>query len=107
MHIFCGSATLGQVLQENSADFLDEMNSKVIAQTLHSLDLIPEEVQLVIDQPTKTKKAANNELFQHIKGNVSDVKTVRKIFDEAAKKQGYGRMNTFAKAMLKELATVK
>ena len=107
LHTFCGSATLDQVLEDNREKFLVKMNSKDIAPTLYTLDLITEKVKLAIVQPTMTKRDANNELFQFLKGEVEDVKTVRKIFDVAAQMQGYGKMIAFAEDMLKKLAAVK
>ena len=103
----CGSATLDQVLQKSSAEFVDKMNSQVIAPTLCTLGLIPDKVKLAIVQPTMTREEANDQLFQYIIKEVDNVKTVREIFDFAAKKPAYGKMNTFAKDMLKKLATVK
>ena len=102
----CGSATLAQVLQDNSKEFVDKMNSEAIAPTLFTLDLIPEKVKRAIMQ-SMSKEDANTILNDHLKMEVEKVQTVRKIFEVASEKSGYGRMNTFAKGMLEKLAAVQ
>ena len=90
-----------QVVQKHAEEFLEKMNSKVIAPQLRVLELIPESVEYDILH-SKTEGNANAHLLKHLKIQ-ANVEMIKKIFRIASKEAGYGRMSTFAASMLKEL----
>ena len=55
----CGAATPVQVVQDHAEEFLEKMNSKVLAPQLKALELIPEAVEC--------KEEANPHLLNHLK----------------------------------------
>ena len=77
------------------------MNCKVIASKLRALKLIPESVKYDVLH-SKSKEEANIHLLNHLKEE-ADEKTVREVFRVASEEEGYGKMNTFAAFMLREL----
>ena len=97
----CGAATLVQAVQDHAEQFLEEMNSKVLAPHLKALGLIPAIVETNVLQ-SKSKKEANAHLLEHLKED-ADMKSVMEIFKIASKEPGYGRMNTFADGVLRKL----
>ena len=97
----CGAATHVQVVQEHAEEFLEKMNSKVIAPQLRVLELIPESVECDILH-SKTEGNANAHLLKHLKEQ-ANVEMMRKIFRIASKETGFGKMSAFAAGMLKEL----
>ena len=90
----CGAATPVQVVQDHAAEFLEKMNSKVLAHQLKALELIPEAVEC--------KEEANAHLLNHLKED-ADEEAVRKVFRIAFVKTGYGKMKAFAAGVLREL----
>ena len=101
LRLSCGAATHVQVVQEHANEFLEKMNSKVIALQLRVLELIPESVEYDIRQ-SKSKEDANAHLLKHLKEDADD-ETVKEVFRIASEKAGYRKMNRFAASMLKEL----
>ena len=97
----CGAATHVQVVQKHAEEFLEKMNSKVIAPQLRVLELIPESVECDILH-LKTEGNANARLLKHLKMQ-ANVETMREVFRIASKETGYGRMSTFAAGVLREL----
>ena len=97
----CGAATPVQVVQKHAEEFLERMNSKVIAPNLKTLKLIPESVECDILQ-SKSKKEANVHLLNHLKEE-ADEDTVREVFIIASEKAGYTKMNKFSAGVLREL----
>ena len=97
----CGAATLMQVIQDHAEQFLEEMNSKVLAHRLKALGLIPAIVETNVLQ-SKSREEANAHLLQHLKED-ADMKSMMEIFRIASKEPGYGRMNTFADGVLRKL----
>ena len=97
----CGAATYMQVLQDHAEEFLQKMNAKEIAPKLKELEVIPESVKFDILQ-SKTKELANVCLLQHLKENAAE-EAVMEVFRIASAERCYGRMNTFAASMLREL----
>ena len=97
----CGAATPVQVVQDHAEEFLEKMNSKVLTPQLKTLELIPESVECDILQ-SKSRKEANAHLLNHLKED-ADEESVREVFRIASEETGYGKMNTFAAGMLKEL----
>ena len=96
------SANRVQVSQKDvefSKMFLEEMNAKVIGQTLKSLHLISPEVATDIER-ARSKKEANNALLQYMQED-ADEERLRKIFEVASTAEGYGRMNNFAASVLR------
>ena len=90
-----------QVLQDHAKEFIDQMNSKVIAHELKSLGIIPENIECDVLQ-SKNKEESNAHLFNHLKED-ADEKAVREVFRIASDKTGYGKMNTFAGSVLRKL----
>ena len=101
LRLICGAATPVQVVQDHAEEFLEKMNSKVIAPLLKALKLIPESVEYDIRQ-SKSKEDANVHLLNHLKEE-ADNETMRKVFRIASEKGGYGKMNAFAAGVLREL----
>ena len=103
----CGSATLAQVLQDNSKEFVDKMHEPWSYCT-NFVYAGPNswKVKRAIMQSMSREKA-NAILNDHLKMEVEKVQTLRKIFEVASDKSGYGKMNTFAKGMLEKLASVQ
>ena len=97
----CGAATPVQVVQDHAEQFLEEMNSKVLAPQLKALGLIPAIVENNVLQ-SRSRKDANAHLLEHLKED-ADMNSVMEIFRIASQKPGYGRMNTFAVAVLRKL----
>ena len=97
----CGAATLVQVVQDHTKEFLEKMNSKVLAPQLKDLELIPEPVECDILQ-SKSREEANAHLLNHLKED-ADEEAVREVFRVATKKPGYGKMKVFATGVLREL----
>ena len=98
----CGAATHVQVIQDHAEEFLEEMNSKVLAPRLKALGLIPAIVENNVLQLQSDKKEANAHLLQHLKED-ADTQSVMEIFRIASQEQGYGRMNSFANYVLRKL----
>ena len=90
-----------QVVKEHAEEFLEKMNSKVLAPQLKALGLIPEAVECIIHQ-SRSKKEANAHLLSHLKED-ADEETVREVFRIASEKAGYGKMKAFAADVLREL----
>ena len=90
-----------QVVQDHAEEFLEKMNSKVLAPQLKALELIPEAVECDIRQ-SRSKEEANAHLLSHLKED-ADEETVREVFRIASEKAGYGKMKAFAASMLREL----
>ena len=97
----CGAATPVQVVQDHAEEFLEKMNSKVLAHQLKVLGLIPEPVECDILQ-SKSRKDANVHLLNPLKED-TDEESVREVFRIASEKTGYGKMKTFAAGVLREL----
>ena len=97
----CGAATPVQVVQSHAKEFLEKMNSKVLAPQLKALELIPESVECDILQ-SKSREEANAHLLNHLKED-ADEESVREVFRIASEKTGYGKMKVFAAGVLKEL----
>ena len=90
-----------QVIPNHAEQFLEEMNSKVLAPRLKALGLIPAIIENNVLQ-SKSKTEANARLLQHLKED-ADMKSLMAIFRIASQEPGYGRMNTFADGVLREL----
>ena len=97
----CGAATPVQVVQDHAEEFLEKMNSKVLAPQLKALELTPESVECDILQ-SKSREEANAHLLNHLKED-ADEEAVREVFRIASEETGYGKMKAFAAGMLKEL----
>ena len=97
----CGAATHVQVVQKRAKEFLEKMNSKVIAPQLRALELIPESVECRILQ-SESRRNANAHLLNYLKAD-ADEETLREVFSVASEETGYGNMNAFAASMLREL----
>ena len=97
----CGAVTPVQVVQDHAKEFLQKMNSKVLAPQLKALELIPESVECDILQ-SKSGKEANVYLLNHLKED-ADEEAVRAVFRIASEKTGYGKMKVFAVGILREL----
>ena len=95
------SATHVQVVQKHAEEFLEKMDSKVIALQLRALGLIPENVECRIRQ-SESKEDANAHLLIHLKEDADD-ETVKEVFRIASGKAGYQKMNRFAASVLNEL----
>ena len=90
-----------QVIQDHAGEFLQEMNSAVLAPQLKALGLIPETVESKVLQ-SKSKKAANAHLLNHLKVD-ADEESVMEVLRIASEEEGYGRMKTFAAGVLRKL----
>ena len=90
-----------QVIQSHAQQFLETMNSEAIATSLTALHLIPENVWSDIHH-SKSRMDSNAHLLRHLKQD-ADERTILEIFKVASEEPGYGKMNTFAASMLKEL----
>ena len=97
----CGAATPVQVVQDHAEEFLEKMNSKVLAPQLKALGLIPESVECDILQ-SRSREEANTHLLQHLEED-ADEESVREVFRIASEKAGYGKMKAFAAGMLRKL----
>ena len=97
----CGAATPVKVFQDHAEQFLEEMNSKVLAPQLKALGLIPAIVETNVLQ-SKSREEANAHLLQHLKED-ADEKSILEIFRIASQEPGYGIMNTFADSVLRKL----
>ena len=97
----CGAATPVQVVQDHTEEFLEKMNSKVLAPQLKTLDLIPESVECDILQ-SRSREEANAHLLNHLKEDADEV-PVRKVYRIASEKTGFGKMKALAAGMLREL----
>ena len=97
----CGAATPVQVIQDHYENFLEEMNSRVLAPQLKASRLIPAIIETNVLE-SKNKKEANAHLLQHLKED-ANMKSVMEIFRIASQEPGYGRMNTFADGVLRKL----
>ena len=82
----CGAATPVQVVQDHAKEFLEKMNSKVLAPQLKALELIPEDVESDILQ-SKSKEEANAHLLNHLKEDADD-EAVREVFRIVSVKTG-------------------
>ena len=99
----CGVATPVQVVQKHAEEFLEKINSKVIAPNLKTLKLIPESVECdILQSNCKSKEEANVHLLNHLKEE-ADEDTVRAVFRIASEEAGYTKMNKFAAGVLREL----
>ena len=98
----CGAATPVQVVQDHTEEFLEKMNSKVLAPQLKALELIPESVECDILQ-SKSREEANSHLLNHLKED-ADEESVREVFRIASEKTNYGKMKAFAASVLRELS---
>ena len=76
-----------QVVQDHAEEFLEKMNSKVLALQLKALGLIPEVVECDVCQ-SRSKEEANAHLLSHFKEN-ADEETVREVFKIASEKSVY------------------
>ena len=90
-----------QVVQKHAKEFLEKMNSKMIAPQLRVLELIPESVEYDILH-SKTEGNANANLLKHLKVQ-ANVETMREVFRIASKETGYGKMSAFAAGVLRKL----
>ena len=90
-----------QVVQDHTKEFLEKINSKVLAPQLKALELIPEAVVCDILQ-SKSKEEANAHLLNHLKEDADD-EAVREVFRITSVKTGYGKMKVFAAIVLREL----
>ena len=90
-----------QVVQDHAKEFLEEMNSGVLAPRLKAQGLIPAIVETNVLQ-SKSREEANAHLLQHLKED-ADMESAMEIFRIASQEQGYGRMNTFADVVLRKL----
>ena len=90
-----------QDIQDHAEQFLEKMNSAVLAPRLKALGLIPAIVETNVLQ-SKSREDANAHLLQHLKED-ADMKSVMEIFRIASQEPGYGRMNTFADGVLRKL----
>ena len=97
----CGAAAPVPVVQSHAKEFLEKMNSQVLAPQLKTLELIPEPVECDILQ-SKSREEANAHLLNHLKED-ADEEAVREVFRIASEKTGYGKMKVFAAGVLKEL----
>ena len=97
----CCAATPVQVVQDHAEEFLEKMNSKVLAPQLKALKLIPESVECDILQ-SKSRKEANAHLLNHLKED-ADEESMRDVFRIASEETGYRKMNTFAAGVLRKL----
>ena len=97
----CGAASPVQVVQDHAEEFLEKMNSTVLAPQLKALGLIPESVECDILQ-SKSREEANAHLLNHLKED-ADEESVREVFRIASEKTGYGKMKVFAADVLREL----
>ena len=82
-----------QVVQDHTEEFLEKMNSKVLAPQLKALELIPESVECDVLQ-SKSKEEANAHLLNYLKED-ADEESVREVFRIASEKTGYGKMKAF------------
>ena len=90
-----------QVVQDHTEEFLEKINSKVLAPELKALELIPETVECDILQ-SKTREEANAHLLKHLEED-ADEESVREVFRIASEKTGYGKIKVFAAGVLREL----
>ena len=90
-----------QVVQYHAEEFLEKMNSKVLAHQLRAFELIPEAVECDILQ-SKSKKEANAHLLNYLKED-ADEESVMEVFGIASEKPVYGEMNSFAAGVLRKL----
>ena len=90
-----------QVVQDHAEEFLEKMNSKVLAPQLKALELIPEAVECDIRQ-SRSKEEANAHLLNHLKED-ADEETVRKVIRIASEKAGYSKMKAFAAGLLSKM----
>ena len=97
----CGAATPVQVIEDHTEEFIEKMNSKVLAPQLMALQLIPESVECDILQ-SKSREKANAHLLYHLKED-ADEESVREVLRIASEKTGYGKMKVFAAGVLREL----
>ena len=97
----CGAATFVQVVQAHAEEFLQEMNSEVLAHQLRTLGLIPQSVETRVLRSTNTKDA-NAHLLNHLKSD-ADIEVVREVFRIASQEKEYRNMSAFADRMLTTL----
>ena len=90
-----------QVLQDHAEEFLEKMNSEVLASRLKVLGLIPETVKNKVLQ-SMNRTDANSHLLSHLKTD-ADVKVVSEVFRVASRETDYGNMSAFAAKMLEIL----
>ena len=86
---------------DHTKEFLEKINSKVLAPQLKGLELIPDAVECDILQ-SKSKEEANAHLLDRLKED-TDEEAVREVFRIASVKTGYGKMKAFAAGVLREL----
>ena len=89
-----------QVVQDHAEQFLEKMNSAVLAPCLKALGLIPAIVETNVLQ-SKSREDANAHLLQHLKEDAG-MESVMEIFRIASQEPGYGIMNTFADGVLRK-----
>ena len=90
-----------QVVQAHAEDFLQKMDSTVLARQLGTLGLIPQTVENEVLKSMNTKDA-NAHLLNHLKRNANE-KGVTEVFRVASQEEGYPNMNAFAAMMLRTL----
>ena len=101
MCLSCGAATLVQVVQAHTEEFLQEMNSKALVDILTAFHLIPFTVRSKICQ-SMNRKYANAHLFNHLKKYAAEVE-VKEVFRMASQMTVCTNMSAFADKMIKTL----
>lgn len=95
----CGAAAFAKVVHAD--EFIEKMNSTVLAPQLMAVDLIPGTVENGVLQ-SKNLEEANAHLLKHLKED-ADKDTVIEAFRIASEEAGYERMNGYAAGVLREL----
>ena len=95
----CGAAAFAKAVHAD--EFVEKMNSTVLAPQLMAVDLIPGTVENGILQ-SKNLEEANAYLLQHLKED-ADKDTVIEVFRIASEEAGYERMNAYAAGIIREL----
>ena len=89
------------VVQDHAEEFLEKMNSKVLAPRLRALELIPQTVENKVLQ-SMNRTDANAHLLSHLKTD-ADEKVVSEVFRVASRETEYRNMSAFADKMLRTL----
>ena len=95
----CGAAAFAKAVHAD--EFVEKMNSTVLAPQLMAVDLIPGTVENGVLQ-SKNLEEANAYLLQHLKED-ADKDTVIEVFRIASEEAGYERMNAYAAGIIREL----
>ena len=90
-----------QILKDNAEDFLDKMNAKALVGRLEGISCISPHAATDI-RNSKSPTDANSCLLMYMRQD-ADEKTVKRIFQSAAKQEVQPKMNTFATKMLQLL----